>query len=42
MAKKPLRKCPTFQAIKEMKIKTMLRLNLTPLRMENTNNYKCW
>jgi hypothetical protein len=45
MAKKHLKKCSTFQAIKEMQSKTTLRFHLTPIRMgtiRNTNNEKYW
>jgi ATP-dependent exoDNAse (exonuclease V) beta subunit len=45
MAKKHRKKCSTSMAIREMKIKTMLRFCLIPVRMatiNNTNNSKCW
>jgi hypothetical protein len=45
MAKKHRKKCSTSMAIREMKIKTMLRFRLIPVRMatiNNTNNSKCW
>jgi hypothetical protein len=44
-SKKHMKKCGTSLAIKEMKIKTMLRFYLTPARMatiKNKNNNKCW
>jgi hypothetical protein len=45
MAKNHRKKCSTFLATKEMQIKIMLRLHLTPVRMaiiKNSNNDKCW
>jgi hypothetical protein len=46
MAKKHMKKSLTFQAIKEMQIKTTFRPHLIPVRMattiKNTNNNKCW
>jgi hypothetical protein len=40
MAKKLMKKCSPFLAIKEMQIKTTLRFHLTPVRIATTN--KCW
>jgi hypothetical protein len=45
MAEKHMKKYSTFLVIKEMQIQTMLRLDLTPVRMatiKNTNNNKIW
>jgi hypothetical protein len=45
MAKKHMKKCSPTLAIKEMKIKTTLRLHLTPVRIaiiSNTTNIRCW
>jgi hypothetical protein len=44
MAKKRMKKCSPYLAIKEMKIKTTLRFHLTPVRIaiiSNTTNNKC-
>jgi hypothetical protein len=40
-----MKKCSPFLAIKEMQIKTTLRLHLTPVRItiiKNTTNNECW
>jgi hypothetical protein len=40
-----MKKCSTSLAIKEMKIKTILRFRLTPVRIatiKNPNNNECW
>jgi hypothetical protein len=45
MAKKHVKKCSPFLAIKEMHIKTTLRFHLTPAgiaAIKNTTNNKCW
>jgi hypothetical protein len=45
MAKKHKKKCSPSLAIKEMKIKTIVRFHLTPVRIaiiQNTTNSKCW
>jgi hypothetical protein len=38
MAKKHMKKCSPFLAIKEMQIKTTLRFYLTPVRIANIKN----
>jgi hypothetical protein len=45
MAKKHMKKCSPFLAIKEMQIKTTLRFHFTPVRIaiiKNTTNNRCW
>jgi hypothetical protein len=45
MAKKHMKKCSPFLAMKEMQIKTTLRFHLTPVRIaftKNTTNNECW
>jgi hypothetical protein len=45
MAKKHIKKCSTFLAIKEMLIKATLRVHLISIKMatiKNTNNNKYW
>jgi hypothetical protein len=45
MAKKHLKKCSPFLAIKEMQIKTTLKFHLTPVRIaiiKKTTNNRCW
>jgi hypothetical protein len=45
MAKKHMKKCSIFLAIKEMEIKTTLRFHLSPVRVaviKNTNYNKYW
>jgi hypothetical protein len=44
MAEKQTKKCSPSLGIKEMKIKTMVRFQFTPVRtaiIKNTNNNKC-
>jgi hypothetical protein len=38
MAEKDLKKCSTFLEIREMRIKTTLRLHLIPVRMAKIKN----
>jgi hypothetical protein len=45
MAKKHLKKCSTFLVIREMQIKTTLRIYLTSVRMakiKNSGDSRCW
>jgi hypothetical protein len=45
MAKKHMKKCSPYLAIKEMQIKTTLRFHLTLVRIaiiKNTTNNMCW
>jgi hypothetical protein len=45
IAKKYMKKCSPYLAIKEMQIKTTLRFHLTPVRIaiiKNTTNNKTW
>jgi phenylalanyl-tRNA synthetase alpha subunit len=45
MAKKYVKKCSPFLAIKETQIKITLRFYLTPVRIaiiKDTNNSRCW
>jgi hypothetical protein len=45
MAKKHMKKCSPFLAIKAMQIKTTLRFHLTPVVIaifKNTTNNRCW
>jgi hypothetical protein len=40
-----MKKCSTFLIIREMQIKTMLRLHFTPFRMakiKNSGDCRCW
>jgi hypothetical protein len=45
MAQKHLKKCSASLVIREIQIKTTLRLHLTPVRMAKTKNSgdsRCW
>jgi hypothetical protein len=45
MVKKHLKKYSTFLVIREMQIKTTLRLHLTPVRLakiKNSGESRCW
>jgi hypothetical protein len=45
ISEKHLKKCPTSLVIREMPIKTTLRLHLTPDRMakiKNSGDSRCW
>lgn len=43
--KKPMKRCSTLMATREMQIKTTMRFHYTPIRMvkiKNSENTKCW